>query len=60
MPLLRVVLLVEFLSDSADPLRSFSQREALRVVTQMDGSLIENLPHVAGVARVETHPRGVR
>ena len=60
MPLLRAVLLVEFLPDSADSLRSFPQRETLRVVTQMGGSPIENLPHVAGVARVETHPRGVR
>lgn len=60
MLLLRVVLLVEFLSHSADPLRSFPQREALCVVTQMGSFPIENLPHVARVARVETYPRVVR
>lgn len=57
---LRAFFFPEFLPYSTDSLGSLPEREAFGVVAQVEVPSIENLPHVARVARVETYPRRVR
>lgn len=60
LPLPRAFLLVQSPPYPADSLGGLPEREAFRVVAQVQVPPIENLPHVARVARVETYPGRVR
>lgn len=45
--------------DGTYSLRRISQSETLGIVTQVKGFTVEDIPHIPGIARVETHPRRI-
>lgn len=54
------IILADLLPYHSDTLRSFPQSKALGKMTQMNVPPVEDLAHVARVARVEPYPGGVR